>query len=119
MAPPRPSSAPVDSTLPLLGAGRDAEPAAAARRVADHVEVDLAVGDAALLGDRPEAVEHRACDHQVGHDELGPLGREGRTAGTRHDACTRRQADLRVDLDQVAVDAVPIAAVDERRAPSD
>ena len=83
------------------------------RRVVDHVEVDLAVGDAALLGDRPEAIEHRACDHQVGHDELGPLGREGRTAGARHDVCTRRLADLRVDLDQVAIDAVPVAATDE------
>jgi len=60
---------------PLLRAVRDAEPGAAACRVLDHVEVNLAVGDAATLGDLPEAGEHRARDHQVRHEELRTLGR--------------------------------------------
>ena len=47
-------------------------------RETDHVEVDLAVGDAAALGDGPEGREHRCCDEQVRHEELGVRVREDR-----------------------------------------
>lgn len=91
----------------------DTEPGAAARRVLDHVEVDLAVGDAALLEHCPEAVEHRAGDHQVGHDQLRPLGQLGRAALARRDLRVGRPSDLWVDLGQVAVEAVAVPPAHE------
>src|SRR5450759_4962743 len=97
---------------PLLRAVRDAEPGAAASRVLDHVEVDLAVGDAALLGDCPEAGEHRARDHQVRHEELRTLGRHC-LAAVAALLLFRGHADLRVDLGQMAVHGPAVPAADE------
>src|SRR6476661_11137615 len=110
-APPRPGCAPEIHT-PLLRAGRDAEPGAAASRVLDRVEVDLAVGNAAALTDLPEAAEHRAGDHQVRHEEL-------RAFGGHHLAAVAARflfsghADLRMDLGQMAVHGPAVAAADE------
>jgi hypothetical protein len=54
---------------------------------------------------RPSAqsVERRACDHEVGHEELRALGGHHLAAGLRQCLAAGRITDLRVDLDVVAV----------------
>jgi hypothetical protein len=67
--------------LPLLHARLEPDPAPRSCDTGDDVEVDLAVGDAAMLDDRPEGVEHRACDHEVRDQELRALDRQNLAAG--------------------------------------
>ena len=128
MAPPRPGCAPVDPHRPTARRPGRRNQERAASRVLDHVEVDLAVGDAAALDDLPEAVEHRAGDHQVRHEELRALGRQdlaavarllrlrspGRSPGGSRPGGRRRPAVAAADELDVAVRLV-VAAADERR----
>ena len=114
LAPPRPPLCTCCNHTPLLRALRDAEPArGCAPRAGPRRGRPRCRGRCRCSVSCPEAVEHRAGDHQVGHEELGPFGREDRTAGARRDLRRRPLADLRVDLDEVAIDATAVAAADE------